>query len=154
MMKKILIAAAIIIVIICVYFVIQALTLSEEERAEKHIKALAAAVEREQRDLVLNYIDSTYLDQRNMNYGQFISMIDEFFASLHDISVQIHNLEVTIDSVHADTAFFANCSLGLRVTAWHEEDRVLIFGGLVKPTPVRAYLKRTDTYYKLYDAEY
>lgn len=153
-MKKILIPAAVIIAILCVYFIIQAMTLSEEERAAKHIKALAAAVEQEQRDLILNYIDSTYLDHRSMNYTQFISMIDEFFVSLHSISVQIHNLEVTIDSVHADSAFFASCSLGLRVTARHEEDRVLVFGGLVKPTPVRTYLKKTDTYYKLYDAEY
>lgn len=153
-MKKILIPAAVIIAILCVYFIIQAMTLSEEERAAKHIKALAAAVEQEQRDLILNYIDSTYLNHRSMNYTQFISMIDEFFVSLHSISVQIHNLEVTIDSVHADSAFFASCSLGLRVTARHEEDRVLVFGGLVKPTPVRAYLKKTDTYYKLYDAEY
>lgn len=153
-MKKILIPAAVIIAILCVYFIIQAMTLSEEERAAKHIKALAAAVEQEQRDLILNYIDSTYLNHRSMNYTQFISMIDEFFVSLHSISVQIHNLEVTIDSVHADSAFFASCSLGLRVTARHEEDRVLVFGGLVKPTPVRTYLKKTDTYYKLYDAEY
>lgn len=153
-MKKILIVAAIALVIVCVYFIVQALTLSEKERAAKHIKALAAAVEQEQRDAVLNYIDSTYLDRRNMNYTQFISLIDEFFATLHQINVQIHNLEVTIDSTHADTAFFASCSLGLRVTARHEEERVLIFGGLVKPTSVRAYLKRTDTYYKLYDAQY
>ena len=153
-MKKILIAAAIIIVIICVYFVIQALTLSEAERAAKHIQALAAAVEQEQRAVALNYIDSTYVDQRNMNYAQFVATIDDFFTSLNSISIQMHNLEVAIDSVHADTAFFASCSLGLRVTARHEEDRVLVFGGLVKPTPVRAYLKRTDTYYKLYDAQY
>jgi hypothetical protein len=154
MMRKILIAAAIIIVTICVYFVIQALTLNETERATKDIRALAAAVEHEQRDAVLNYVDSTYLDQRSVSYTQFFTMIDEFFASLHNINVQIHNLQVTIDSVHTDTAFFASCSLGLRVTARHEDDRVLVFGGLVKPSPVRAYLKRTGAYYKVYDAQY
>ncbi|KPK72693.1 hypothetical protein AMJ87_04125 [candidate division WOR_3 bacterium SM23_60] len=153
-MKKILLAAVVIFVIVGAYLIVQALTLSEAERAAQHIKALAAAVEREERDAVLNYIDSTYLDQRRMSYTQFISMIDEFFATLHHINVQIHNLEVTIDSAHADTAFFASCSLGLRVTARHEDDRVLVFGGLVKPTPVRAYFKRTNAYYRLYDAQY
>lgn len=153
-MKKAFLAALIIITGIAVYVIIQVLTISEQERAAKHIKALAVAVENEQREIVLNYIDSSYLDQRNMNYAQFVTMIDEFFTSLDHLSVQIHSLKVTIDSTQADTAFFASCSLGLRVTARHEEDRVLVFGGLVKPTPVRAYLKRTDAYYKLYDAKY
>lgn len=153
-MKKALFVALIIVIGIAVYVIVQVLTISEQERAAKHIKALAAAVENEQRDIVLNYVDSMYLDQRNMNYPQFVAMIDEFFTSLDRVNVQIHNLKVTIDSTQADTAFFASCSLGLRVTARHEEDRVLVFGGLVKPTPVHAYLKRTGAYYKLYDAKY
>jgi hypothetical protein len=153
-MKKAFLVGLIIVIGIAVYIIVQALTISEQERAAKHIKALASAVENEQRDIVLIYIDSSYLDQRSMNYAQFISTIDEFFTSLDRLNVQIHNLKVTIDSTHADTAFFASCSLGLRVTARHEEDRVLVFGGLVKPTPVHAYLKRTNSYYKLYDAKY
>lgn len=153
-MKKVLFAVLIIAFGIAVYVIIQVLTISEQERATKHIKALAAAVENEQRDVVLDYIDSMYLDQRNMNYAQFVAMIDEFFSTLDHVNVQIHNLKVTVDSTQADTAFFASCSLGLRVTARHEEDRVLVFGGLVKPTPVYAYVKRTGAYYKLYDAKY
>jgi hypothetical protein len=49
---------------------------------------------------------------------------------------------------------FASCSLGLRVLARYEGERVLVFGGVVHPTPVRAFFRKAGKNYILYHAIY
>jgi hypothetical protein len=70
------------------------------------------------------------------------------------IKVQMSGLQLSIDSVTEENIVFASCSLGLRVTARYEGERMLAFGGIIKPNPVKGYFRKSGKYYMVYRAEY
>jgi uncharacterized membrane protein YvbJ len=151
MKKKIILA---IIAVIIVIILIIKLIPNEKTRFKNDIKALKSAVEHEDRTETFKYIDTTYLDRYNMSYEEFVNIIDNFFEQVEDIKIVISGMKVRIDSSDAQNNIFASCSLGLKVFAKLEDEKVLIFGGIIKPAPVRGWFKKSDKYYKVYAAEY
>ena len=85
---------------------------------------------------------------------ELVETINQFFAQVDSIRVQMSGMKLSIDSTDKDNTIFASCSIGLRVIARFEGDRVLAFGGIVKPGPVKAYFKKYDQHYMVYKAEY
>ncbi len=148
--KSILLVIALVVVII----VLKVLTPTEKDFVKRDLKALKNAVENENTFETLKYIDQTYLDRNNLTFTEFTSIIDNFFEKFDTIRVVMSNMRVTIDSTSAQKTIFASCSLGLKVFARYEGDRVLVFGGIVKPAPVFARLRKSANHYKIYYAEY
>jgi len=140
------VVAAIIILIIAIP--------TEKDRVKKDIKSLKSAVESENNAETLKFLDEEYKDKYNIDYKEFTALINDFFRQFDSIKVVMSGLKVTIDSIDKQKNVFAQCSLGLKVFAKYGGDRVLIFGGVIKPTPIRAYLRKTDTQYKIYYTEY
>jgi len=151
-MKKI-IVLGLVIIIITIYIIIRCIP-NEEDRVKQDLKAFTRAVEQENKHEMMLYIDDAYSDNHSTEYQQFISNIDNLFDIAESIQIQITGLKVIIDTVNAKGVFFASCSLGLKVFALYQGDRALVFGGLVKPNPVRAYFKKTGEHYRVYYAEY
>jgi hypothetical protein len=151
-MKKIVILALILVVIV-IYIIIKCIP-NEEDRVKQDLKAFTRAVEQEDKQKMLLYIDDAYSDNHSIEYQQFISNIDNLFDVAESIRIQITGLRVIIDSTNAQNVFFASCSLGLKVFALYQGDRALVFGGLVKPNPVRALFKKAGEHYRVYYAEY
>lgn len=127
---------------------------TEERRLQSDIKQLRMAVESESIEKVSAYIDIHYRDNNELTRDDLIEAIDRFSAEVDSISVQMKGLKVWIDSTAADNTIFASCSLGVRVLARYEGERVLAFGGIVKPSTVQAKLRKTDNIYKVYYADY
>jgi hypothetical protein len=150
-MKKI---AIIIIGIFLLVIVIITLVPREQDYFKRDIGALRKAVEAEDRERVLQHIDETYLDQYSMTYPGLVSAIDDFFARFDSIRVVMSGLKVWIDSTDTRKTIFASCSLGLKVFARYEGERALVFGGIIKPNPVRAYFKKSEGRYTIYAADY
>ena len=151
MIKKIaLIALAAIIIVIILVMAIP----TEKDRVKKDIKALKNAVEAENKIETLKFLDEEYNDKYNINHKEFAALIDDFFRQFDSIKVVMSGLKVTIDSTDKQKNIFAQCSLGLKVFARYGGDKVLIFGGVIKPTSVRAYLRKTASHYKIYYTEY
>lgn len=152
-LKKIcLIAIGILLVII----IIITLWPSEQKRLKYDINALSQAIEKEELKIALNYINPTYQDKNGMDYTTFVQRIEQLFRECDSITVKISGLKVGIDSVNAQKTFFAHCSLGLKVFARYQGDKTLIFGGILKPAPVRAWFKKTkiSKYYQVIHAHY
>lgn len=126
----------------------------EKKLVQKDITALKEAVEQKNADEALYYIARDYSDAAGLTYDRFVDIINNITTQFDDINISIKNLTVRIDSIKDDNTYFASCSLGLRVTARLQEERVLLYGGLVKPTPVRARVRKTDHHYQVYQAEY
>jgi hypothetical protein len=61
---------------------------------------------------------------------------------------------VYIDSTSSTGTIFARCSLGLKVSGRYQETPVLFFGGIIKPSPVKAWFKKAENLYQVYDADY
>lgn len=148
--KIILIVTAIIIAI----FIIKTFIPTEKDCVKKSIESLKNAVEKKNKIETLKYIDETYKDKNNMTSEQLINIIDEFSAQCDSIKISISNLKINIDSTGAQNTIFASCSLGLKIFARQAGDRILVFGGIIKPAPVRAYFKKCGDHYKVYYAEY
>jgi uncharacterized membrane protein YvbJ len=151
-MKKKLILIAIII-FIAAYIIVKCLP-NEQARVKQDINAFAKAVEQENKTVVLLYIDETYTDNHGMDYEVFVNNLAHLFNTADSIRVKITGLEINIDSIDAQNIIFASCSLGLKVFARYEGERTLVFGGFVKPNPVRAFFKKRGDHYKVYSAEY
>jgi len=151
-MKKKLILIAIVIVI-ALYIIIKSMP-NEEARIKQDINAFAAAVEQENKRGVLLYIDETYLDNHGMDYEVLVNDLANLFNTADSIRVKITGLKINIDSTNAQNVIFASCSLGLKIFARYQGDRVLIFGGLVRPNPVRALFKKTAEHYRVCYAAY
>ncbi len=154
MKKKLLIIA--IVIVIALYIMIKSMP-NEEARIKQDINAFAAAVEQENKRDVLLYIDEMYIDNHGMDYEVFVNDLANLFNTADSIRVKITGLKINIDSTNAQNVIFASCSLGLKIFARYQGDRVLIFGGLVRPNPVRALFKKTaesGNHYKIYTAEY
>ncbi|UCD20078.1 MAG: hypothetical protein JSU64_02775 [candidate division WOR-3 bacterium] len=111
-------------------------------------------MESESVDMVMEYIDLQYLDDDNLTRDDITVLIAQFFMEVDSIRIQLGGIELEIDSTSKDKTVFASCSLGVRVLARYEGERVLAYGGLVKPGTVRARFKKTGDKYKIYYAEY
>lgn len=143
-----------IIIIIGIIFLVRILPTNGKKRFLKDLNSLKKAVEKEQKDEVLKYIDATYVDRNDMTYDRLIETIDDFFGQVDSIKIQMSGINVTIDSMTEEKTVFTSCSLGLKIFARYEGERVIAFGGLVKPAPIRAYFKKMDGHYRVYAAEY
>jgi hypothetical protein len=149
-MKRILPVVVIVIVVIVIWQVYP----TEKKGLKGDILTLKDAVEKEDAERVMEYIHPEYLDVSGMAHSELVETISQFFAQVDSIRVQMRSMKLSIDSTDEDKTIFASCSLGLRVIAQFEGERVLAFGGIVKPGPVKAYFKKSDTHYKVYKAEY
>ena len=149
-MKKIVVIVSVIIIIIIFW----QLYPTEERRLKSDIARLERAVEAEMTDEIMYYIDPLYQDSSGMTHDDINRVITEFFAQVDSIKVQMSGLKINIDSVVEEDLIFASCSLGLRVLARYEGERVLAFGGIVKPSPVRAFFRKTGKHYRIYGTEY
>ncbi|MGB3477799.1 MAG: hypothetical protein WBB67_01420 [bacterium] len=155
-MKKKLVILIVVVIVIALYIIVKCLP-NEQARVKQDINAFAKAVEQENKRDVLSYIDEMYIDNHGVDYEVFVNNLAHLFNTADSIRVKITGLEINIDSADAQNIIFASCSLGLKIFARYQGDRVLIFGGFVKPNPVRAFFKKTDetnNHYKVYTAEY
>jgi hypothetical protein len=150
MKKKFLLAIAVVVALLLVWLLYP----TEERRLKNDIKQLRKAVENESIEKVGAYIDVQYRDNNELTRDELIEAIDRFFAEVDSISVQMKGLKVIIDSTTDDNTVFASCSLGVRVLARYGGERVLAFGGIVKPGSVKARMKKTEDTYEVYYAEY
>jgi hypothetical protein len=149
-MKKIFVVVGIIVMIIVIWQVYP----TEEKRLRRDISALRKAFEIEDTAGVAGYIDTSYQELGGLSYDEILETIAQFFAQVDSIKVQISGLQLSIDSVTEENTVFASCSLGLRVTARYEGERMLAFGGIIKPSPVKGYFRKSAQYYTVYRAEY
>jgi hypothetical protein len=140
-------------VILCVA-VIKLWPASEEEHVKNDIEALKEAVEKKDTTLIFSYIDRSYSDKDFANFEELETGINDFFAAFDSISILMSNIKVNIDSVDEQQTAYATCSLGLKVFAEYEGDKVILYGGIVKPAPAQVYLKKVEGHYKIYHAVY
>ena len=151
MKKKI----VIVVIAIAVIFVIVKIVIPNEKKLlARDIKSLKNAVEKEDKISILRYIDEDYNDSYNATSQKFVNVIDGFFTQVESIKIIMSGMKIWIDSTDSEKTIFASCSLGLRIFAQYEGEKVLVFGGVIKPEPVRAYFKKSDGYYKINHAEY
>ena len=140
-------------VILCVA-VIKLWPASEEERVKKDIEAIKEAVEKKDTTMLFSYIDKSYSDKDFASFNELETGIKDFFAAFDSISIVMSNIKINIDSVDVQQTVYATCSLGLKVFAEYEGDKVILYGGIVKPAPVQVYLKKAEGHYKIYRAVY
>ena len=140
-------------IILCVA-VIKLWPASEEERVKNDIEALKEAVEKKDTTLIFSYIDNSYMDKDFTNVEELETGINDFFAAFDSISILMGNIKVHIDSVDEQQIAYATCSFGLKVFAEYEGDKVILYGGIVKPAPAQVYLKKAEGHYKIYHAVY
>ena len=150
-MKKIII---IIAIIIAMFVIIKVFLPNEKKLVARDITSLKNAVEREDKMSIFEYLDDSYMDKHNITYEQMVNAIDEFFLQVDSIQIFMSGMKVWIDSTDSGNCIFASCSLGLKVLANLEGEKVFAFGGVLKPSPVRAWFKKTDKHYRIYYAEY
>jgi len=127
---------------------------TEKRRLKSDIQSIRKAMENESADKVIEYIDFEYRDANNLSYDEIVAVITQFFAEVDSIKVQMGGMKMSIDSAGKEKGIFASCSLGVRVFARYEGERVLAYGGIVKPGTVRARFRKADDKYKIYYAEY
>ncbi len=144
--------AIIIFVIIFIFITIKILP-NEKKNLIRDINKLKNAVEKEDVNAILDYIDKNYFDKQHLDFEGLHSTINEFFSATDSINIMMSGLKVWIDSVINNT-IYAHCSLGLRVIAKYENEKVLVFGGVIQPASVKGYLRKQRENYKLYSAEY
>lgn len=149
-MRIILLALTCLIII----FIVIKLLPDEKKRLIRDINNLRQSVENEHKAMILNYIDKNYKDDNGLDYENLISIIDELIATGDSISIMMSGLKVKIDSIDKDRIFYASCSLGLRIIAKYENEKVLVYGGVIQPASVKAYFKRQKDFYQVYSARY
>jgi len=150
-LTRIILSAIILIVII---FIVIKLLPDEKKRVINDINNLKNAVEKENKIAILNYIDEDYFDAHNLDYKNLIKVIEEFLNTSDSIDIVISGLKVKIDSVVEHKTFYASCSLGLRVIARYENEKVLVYGGVIQPASVKAYFRKQKDIYRVYSAKY
>ncbi len=127
---------------------------TEKKRFKSDINDLKNAFENENTALVIDYLDPSYEDFSYMTRDGFVEAIERFFEQVNSIKVQMSGLKLNIDSIGENNVVYASCSLGLKVLASYEGERVLAFGGLVHPSPVWAWFRKSDGKYRVYQAKY
>jgi hypothetical protein len=150
-MKKYIIASVVIFAAAVAIAIINRPT--EKKRVIGDLKRFADAVEWENRAATISYIDPMYRDSTGLVYPDLISLLIGLYADADSIHVNLSGFKVYIDSIH-DRQVWARCSLGVRVWANFGPDKALVFGGVVQPSPVLAYLKKSELTYRVYSAEY
>lgn len=141
------------LLIIFILFMIIKLLPDEKKNLIRDINALKNAVEKEDAGRVLNYLDKDYLDKHQLDFNGLKSTINEFLNAADSINIMMSGLKVWIDS-SSHNAIYAHCSLGLRVIAKYENEKVLVFGGVIQPASVKGYFRKQRENYKIYSAEY
>jgi hypothetical protein len=127
---------------------------SEKKRLAHDIRVLEHAVENKNKSLALQYISDSYNDPKGLNRDGLVQIIENIFLNSISIEINLSNLKPSIDSTDPSRAVFASCSLGLRVFAVVDSQKVLLYGGVIQPSPVRAFFKKVSGRYELYSAEY
>jgi hypothetical protein len=151
MKKKIVLA---IIAIAIIAFIIVKVIPRETDRVKKDVMALKQAVEQENVIAAHKYIDSTYTDNHSLTYHDLTNAVSELFSQFDACQVSMSGLKICIDSTDQKGTKWASCSLGLKIFARYGDDKVLVYGGIVKPSPVKAWLRKSTTHYKVISAEY
>ena len=149
-MKKFLLIIPIIIILILIWLLYP----TEERKMKNDIMELKRAVENESVENITKYIDPQYLDAAGMTHDEITELMLQFLAQVDLIKVQMSGLKLNIDSTNKENIIFASCSLGLRVLARYEGERVLAYGGIVHPASVRGLFRKAGQSYRLYYAEY
>jgi hypothetical protein len=150
-MKKYIVVALIIFAAALIFAIVNRPT--EKKRVIGDLKRFADAVEWENRTATLSYIDPLYRDSTGLNYPDLISLLIGFYAEADSIHVNLSGFKVFIDSIRGRQVW-ARCSLGVRVWANFGPDKALILGGVIQPSPVLAYLKKSELTYRVYSASY
>lgn len=143
-----------VITSLIIIFIAIRLLPDEKKRLVRDINNLKYSVEKEHKTMILNYIAKTYKDDNGLDYENLISIIDELLTNGDSINIMMSGLKVKIDSVDENRIFFASCSLGLRIIAKYENEKVLFYGGVIQPASIRAYFKRQKDFYQVYSAKY
>jgi len=149
-MKKFSLIISVIIIIVVVWMLYP----TEKRKMKSDIMQLKKAVENENVENITEYIDPQYRDASGMTYDEIKELILEFLAQVDSIKIQMSGMKLNIDSTGRGNVVFASCSLGLRVLARYEGERVLAFGGIVHPGSVRGFFRKAGHTYRLYYAEY
>jgi len=150
MIKKI--VAAALLAIIAIVIIVRLIP-REEDRVKHDINTFKTAVEKEERQAVITFFDPGFTDNHAQTYEIIVNEVQNLFDQFDSISIAMTGMQVTIDSSSA-AGIFASCSLGLKVLARYRGDRVLLYGGVVRPAAVRAFLKKTGPRYIVYKAIY
>jgi hypothetical protein len=127
---------------------------TEKDRFKEDVKAFAGAVEQEDIPAAMTYISPEYQDGNGLIYESFSGIIENMANQFEKIEVHISGLKVYIDSTDAQGVFYAHCSLGLKLFAHYQGEKTLVYGGVVRPSPVRAWFKKSIDHYQLYTAIY
>ena len=143
----------ILTVILCI-LVVHLLPPSEKTQVKNDIEALKDAVEEKDTVTTFSYIDESYYDKNFTKPEELKEGIRDFFTSYDSINIGLSNIKVTIDSIGVQKTIFANCNMGLKVFAQYEGGTAILYGDIVKPAPVRVYLKKSGRQYKIYYVEY
>ncbi|HEX7320401.1 MAG TPA: hypothetical protein VF399_08610 [bacterium] len=150
MKKYLTLALALIIAVVLIILLMP----NEKKKLTRDIRALEQAVEHKNKTLAFNYISASYDDPKGLNYDGLMQIIENMFSYSSSIEINLSNLKPSIDSTGPSRVIFASCSLGLRVFAVVDSQKVLLYGGVIQPSPVRAYFKKITGKYELYSAEY
>ncbi len=142
-----------VITVILIVIILRLLP-DEKNILRRDIKAFKKAVEQEDRTAIFQYIDPYYEDEQGLDYEHLIAIIDGLLGNGDSLNIMLSGLRVKIDSVVEPKIIYASCSLGLRVIAKYENEKVLVYGGVIQPGSVRAYFRKQKDYYRVYRAKY
>ncbi len=143
----------VVIALILIVIIVKLLP-DEKKMLRRDIAALKKAVEQEDRTAILQYIDPNYRDEQGLDYEHLTAIIDGLLDNGDSINIMLSGLRVKIDSVVEPKTTYASCSLGLRVIAKYENEKVLVYGGVIQPGSVKAYFRKQKDYYRVYRAKY
>ncbi len=149
--KTLLFILFIIIFIVAVIFI---LSPNEKRRIRHDLNALKTAVESKNINEALLYVSRDYYDQHHNDFESFSYSLQHLVDNFDSIKVTLTGIKVTVDSVDSSKIVFAACSMGMKVFARYENEKTLLFGGIVKPASVKAYFKKSNRNYQIYHARY
>jgi hypothetical protein len=149
-MKRILLIFTIVVFVILVW----QLYPTEKKRLRHDINTLRKTFESKNVTEVMDYIDPSYQDLSGLKCDELARAIEQFFMQVDSIRVQMSGMKLSIDSIAEENIVFASCSLGIKVLARYEGERVLAFGGIVHPSSVWAWFRKSDGKYRVYYARY
>ena len=150
--KKQTVVISVIAVLIFAFIIIKNLP-SEKKKVVRDIKVLAQNVEQEYWAAMVPYLDPAYADPKGLTYQALPLLFGGLFQEVDSIEVWLSRIKPRIDSTRGPVVF-ASCSLDVKVIARAAGDPVLIYGEVIKPSPVRAYLKKFGDRYRVYSADY
>ncbi|OGC42160.1 hypothetical protein A2Y85_01000 [candidate division WOR-3 bacterium RBG_13_43_14] len=149
--RIILLALFVTIFIIAAIFI---LSPKEKKRIKQDITSLKTAVAHKDINEALQYISRDYNDGHHNNFESFSYSIQQLIDNFDSINIIMTGMKISIDSVNSAKTVFAACSMGLKIFARYEREKTLVFGGIVKPASVKMYLKKINSNYQIYHAQY